>query len=793
MKAQTQFAFIGLIVLIALITSIALPITAMADGAPTPPPPSDSSGSAQPAQGADTSAPAVDTSAPAQPADTSAPAADTSAPAQPADTSAPTEPPPATDAAAKSTDAPAATQDPATAVAADTLAPADTSADTKSPAATDTPVVVINSTGTVEPLATQAAADIIATNDPMWCSDTSSSTCTGSFSTFSALLTTLQNNPGTYYGKGTIYIAYDYTPTGADAGGVFINGGALQGGGANGNLTDLTLQGGWGGAPGSTSTFTVPLSITSWSGDVTINDITISGTTFNGLTVNTTGNISVNNVKSNHNSTGSGAYLDNSSGTGKSISVNNSIFDDNDNAGLFARSTGNITLTDVTAGEIDQYGNEHGNGYDGAYLDNSSGTGTINVSSSIFNDNGICIECESSWSGLNAYSKGDIALTNVIANDNYGYGTYLDNTYGNGSITVRSSTFGDSSGENGNEYNGLDAFSTGNITFTNVTADGNGADGAYLQLGGNLSITGGDFSSNYGDSGLYFPPVGLSAFAQGNITLNNVTADNNNIVGAYLIAGSSGDPDIEINDSHFNDNWLFGLIAFANGNITMNNTEASGNGWIGADFGASGAVIVNCGGYNDNGLAGITDEGSSSLTLNSVELSGNGNAPYLYEGTAVIGSTDCSNRRYHHPAAGTYLPIHTINVTGGEGNGLDCTQYGGTQLILPDNDSALFPCPISDSASLGSLTNDKLPGTLPKGETFVSGFATSVIRNGASSSPVNGPITVSFSVPDNMKNDKLAILYWDGSKWVEVSAHMTPDGHFEATTDLTGTFVLVSK
>jgi hypothetical protein len=75
----------------------------------------------------------------------------------------------------------------------------------------------------------------------------------------------------------------------------------------------------------------------------------------------------------------------------------------------------------------------------------------------------------------------------------------------------------------------------------------------------------------------------------------------------------------------------------------------------------------------------------------------------------------------------------------------------------------------------------------------VSGFTTSVIKNGASSSPVESPINVSFTVPENMKNANLAILYWDGGKWVEVSGHMTPDGHFEALTNLTGTFVLVSK
>jgi len=59
---------------------------------------------------------------------------------------------------------------------------------------------------------------------------------------------------------------------------------------------------------------------------------------------------------------------------------------------------------------------------------------------------------------------------------------------------------------------------------------------------------------------------------------------------------------------------------------------------------------------------------------------------------------------------------------------------------------------------------------------------------------VEGFITVSFVIPDNMEDADLAILFWDGSAWVEVTGgHNTGDGHFEASTNLTGTFVLVSQ
>ena len=894
MKAQTRFAFIGLLVLIALVASIALPITALADGAPTPPPSSDSSGSAQPAQGADTSAPAQ----PAQPADTSAPA-------QPADTLAPTEPPPAVDTSAPATDAPAATQDPATAVASDTPAPADTSTDTNSPSATDTPIVVINSTGTVEPLATQEAADIIETGDPIWCPNTSSPVansggCSKSYGNLYSLVNAITTGKLAEPNKnGTIWItASSIAGTDSSAHNIDIDGSIFT----TWAQHTLTLNGGWDGSSAGTiigtSDFIKYISITNWTDDVTIKDINISGTNSDGLTVTTAGDIKVKDVTSTNNK-GNGASLDNSKGAGN-ITIKGSYnnFSDNQNNGLEVYSKGYVTLNNVIA---------DGNKYDGAllggdyYSDYPAIGGDISVTGSDFSfNNGH--GGSNNPAGLEAYAYGTITLKDVTANENNnGDGAYLDNCLydetrcnGTGSIDVDKSTFGDAP-STGNEHNGLEVYSNENVTLNKVTADGNKFDGAilgdpYVAIGGDISVTGNsEFNHNKGkqeggnqagleayaygyitltgvnanhnsragaslesfdtdQSGIDVSSSnlnnngtcgyecetsldGLDAFSSGNITLADVNA-NFNTYGAGVVAGSSGkitlnniaadhntdgaillagilvNPAIEINNSHFNYNSQYGLGVMALGNVTLNNTDAIGNGLDGADVGAFGAVIVSCGHYNDNGDTGINDTGSTSLYLNNPELSGNGNAPYAYAGTAIIGidcsgtlapsgSSDLSTGKSHAASINiipiTGLPIHTVNVTGGEGTGLDCTQYDGTQLILPDNNSALFPCPISDSASLGSLTSDKLPGTLPGGDTFVSGVTTSVIKNGASSSPVESQIAVSFTVPDNMKNANLAILYWDGGKWVEVPGHMTPDGHFVATTDLIGTFVLVTK
>jgi len=759
MHGQTRYSFFALIVLLALLTSLALPITVFADEQPTPAPAGDVVATDPPPA-------AVDTPVPAQP-----------------------------------------TQDVDMPVMTDTPAPTDTDvAPTDSPTQvpTDTPVVVVNDAGTVEPLATQAAADIVADNDPMWCPSGQTpggAGCTSSYSDVTSLITAL----GTHSGAGTVYFTPIYSTNDATFSHSNLN---------LANLTDLTIQGGWNGLTGGAyglsgvSVFSVPLTVVFWNGDVTINDITISAGSFagDGLYVQTAGNINVDHVNSSNNKKGNGAYLDSRDGDGN-INVTSSTFNQNNNNGLEALSAGSITLANVTAGD--------GNGNDGAYLDNSYGTGSINVSSSTFTGNGTCgSDCEANLNGLEAYSTGDITLTNVTANSNYGDGAYLDNTSsgvnlseafvfcsecsapsGNIIINGSSNTF------NGNLNNGLDVISSGSITLNNVTADSNSYIGAFLgpRCLGECYIPSGDITvsnSEFNDNTSTGYDFGLFIDTYGDVTLSNVTASNNR-------AGDGADiydfASLTVQNSTFNNNYSTisdygdGLYAVSDGLSTALNTLTGPGLEAPAGF-----ITITCSDFSNNSDYGLyvgSSEGSPySLTLNSDTFSGNHDGDYYYSGTATLTSVNCGSKSGHSHPAGIILPLHTVNITGGENTGLDCTQYSGTELILPNQDSAIFPCPLSDSASLASFTADKLPGTLPDGNTFVSAFATGVLNNGSSQSPVNGLITVSFTIPDNMKDANLAILYWDGSQWVEVpGGHVTADGHFEALTNLTGTFVLVSK
>jgi hypothetical protein len=719
MKAQTRFMYFGLIVLLALLASLALPVTARADGAPPPPPAS----------------------------------------------------PAGTDASVKS---------PATPATSLSQVPADTS------------VVAVNKKWRAEPLATQAAAKIVDTGDPIWCKAgtapvAASVNCTASSPDLASLIATLAGASQPTQ-NGTIWILL-----GPDTSAVNLDGGAAPY--STWSNYALTLQGGWDGSSSGaitgTSDFSNRIVISNWNNDLTINDIAITASGVEGLHITTTGNIRVHNVTSTHNPAGLGAMLDNGSfdiSTG-SLTVDHSDFSNNASGGLIAYSRGVITLTDVTA-------NSSQGGYGAQLYTNWDGTTKgINVNSSTFNNN--------YSDGLDAVSNGNITLNGVSASHNssgsganlyiYGWGMH---------ITIGSSTFSD------NYYDGLLAMAS-NIALNGVTADSNIGNGAHLDTlywGGSTSVSSSNFNENGND--------GLDVYSGINITLKNVTASFNSGAGSFL-SDMNNVYSIDVDSSTFNNNSYDGLDISSAAAINITNSEFNKNGSE-LDPSANGLAIfgpetngptlslisnggspvtVACSNAGDNTGYGIYDVSPNPLTLNGVIFSGNGSGTYFYPGSASVNSDGCAgggNDTGKNPVP-VSLPLHIINVTGGEANGLDCTQYSGTELILPDHDSAIFPCPISDSASLGPLTSDALPGTLPGGDTYVSAFITGVTKNGSSSSPVNGPITVSFAIPDNMKNANLAILVWDGSKWVEVPGHMTADGHFEALTNLTGIFVLVSK
>jgi hypothetical protein len=267
----------------------------------------------------------------------------------------------------------------------------------------ETDIIVLDETGQPLSLGTQEAADAIAAGDPIWCPDgaapiANTGGCTGSYSTMNDLLANEGTNIDSQSVNGTIWIS---SGTIGDVNPIVIDGSVYS----NWSNYSLTLQGGWGG---STSVFTVPISIVNWNNNVTVNNITIddlaSGGTSGGLyitTWNPEATVDVNNVLV-RGARGFGLRIET---LGGDVMVQNSTFRDTipdysifypygDAAGIFS-SGGDVTIKNSEFINNDPYGGEYG-----AWVSTGE-TGDLVVQGSTFSGNNV---------GLAAFSSNNIYI-----------------------------------------------------------------------------------------------------------------------------------------------------------------------------------------------------------------------------------------------------------------------------------------------------------------------------------------------------------------------------------------------
>jgi len=579
---------------------------------------------------------------------------------------------------------------------------------------------------------------------------------------------------------------------------------------------------------------------------------TFNGNGAQGLTIFTNSGVILKNVIANSNN-GIGAELGSSHPIGGNITVDNSGitsvsgngFNGNKDNGLDAYSTGNITLIDVIA---DDNGFIDGGPYaDGAYLDNSNGWGTINVTSSIFKGNSGDADTGVGGRGLVAHSNHDIILTDVTASDNSSGGAELDNCHyentfplactstGTGSIYLLGNNTFDDNGFDLAPSVGLFASSNSDITLNGVTALGNGyffGGGAYLEAGRDLSINNSVFSEN---CTMCLMGFGIEATSGRNASLQGVTADSNGTdlsggeeiaIGAEIYSGGN----VSIVNSDFSNQCVLGncggigLSAYSGGEITLTGVTADANSMYGAELntgldpiitnshfdnnggdgleiytGSDNAdVTINCSTANGNGGYGLEGNlGTGTLTLNGVTLNGNSSGDNDISSGALVIKPGCGGGGGKSAVLGESgsFPWNTINVpdSGDQGHGLDCSQYVGTELVLSNGDHALLPCPIGSapgtSGSISRVPSNKLPGpTLDSKFTFVSALDMEV-----NPSLSGGMATVSFKIPAGKQGANFTILHWDGTNWVKVGGSANPPGYFSVQTNLTGDFVLVTQ
>ena len=192
-----------------------------------------------------------------------------------------------------------------------------------------TDVVVVNESGEAIPLASQEAADAIDMADPMWCPTgvtPGGAGCSIDYVSLNALVADVGTGL-TPTKSGTIWIEAGPELSGSPI--IFDKDNAGFG---IWSAFDLTFQGGWSGLANKTINTATPSIISQklfidWAGSITLKDIIIDGASSvaandAALNVTTTKNILLDRVivQNNNNSNGSfvrnGAFLDNSAGTG---------------------------------------------------------------------------------------------------------------------------------------------------------------------------------------------------------------------------------------------------------------------------------------------------------------------------------------------------------------------------------------------------------------------------------------------------------------------------------------------
>jgi hypothetical protein len=344
-----------------------------------------------------------------------------------------------------------------------------------------------------------------------------------------------------------------------------------------------------------------------------------------------------------HITTADGAYLDNQYPQGlgfpQAITLTDfAEFYNNGGDGLEAYSNGRIAIHNLSASDNGGFNKaqtdpgliDPDSGW-GAYVDNNVAgippkaillTGSNNFNSN-FQD------------GLWVTSLGTITINDLSANWNGGDGAYLDNQNlgAVGGITLTTSRIDGWNNFNNNGEVGLYAISYGAISAMNVNASYNTGGGAVLFTDLTISLTGRNVFNGNGDGG--HNAAGLEARADGDITLNNVTANWNDGYGVYLdscngVAGSSCTTSGRIvltGTNTFRGNYADGLYFQSGAGASLTKVTADGNGGDGLQGYAARNISLSCGSLTNNGGYGwwLMAWGSPNVvTLQGMFAYGNG-------------------------------------------------------------------------------------------------------------------------------------------------------------------------
>ena len=668
----------------------------------------------------------------------------------------------------------------------------------------NTNVVILDEAGNSVPLVTTEAKDIVQVADPMWCPAGSLPGDAGcvAHATISSLITDITNNPGNYNADAIIYFE---KPAGGFTDSFELSETSL------GNTAydiiknnELTLQGGLNGTGTTTVTgrttfdgtagafILIGSSSNPWIGNISISRFTINGngsSTDNSLTVYTTsGDIALENININgQGGDGYTAYLESDSGD---ISVTSSVSSDN----LF-----------------DGY-NPPGNTNKGFSAKTNSGS--IEVSDTIFQD---AAGTNNNGASLSAPI---VTLTNVIAQDNDGNGIRISNA---NQVTLNNVTAAPDSASQSNGLSGVYVDGTGS-TIVNILGGSFNQNSRYgVEVTGSiLNEVSAPTCANNGLGTLSNPCYNVTPNSPPTISMSDVTVEGNTVGGWTLVFNTIGSAsDLEDGTPSISCSPAIGttlavgtttsvtctaidsglLTAGDSGNITVQDTTppviaAHADVTVGAISAAGAAVNYTSPSTTDavdgSGTAACTPAsgsifptGTTTVTCTAIDLNGNAAAPISFD---VLVENYVSPRT---KSPGFQTPV--IPVTGGTPFDVSC--FGPvTNMLNPPGVRVTFINLCGDQAVMDNLEETDLPGELPEGLSFINGFSVLIQKENTflQAFPANAQLLINLVIPASMRDADLAVIVWDGSKWVEIPGQVVND-YIELVSTQGGIFILVSK
>jgi hypothetical protein len=444
------------------------------------------------------------------------------------------------------------------------------------------------------------------------------------------------------------------------------------------------------------------------TGNLALTDLVIKNNAANGdgLDINGhTGSVTLNTVKSDRNGD-EGAKI---TGVSGSVSITNSSFDDNSQGGsgalknsLYISSTGKVTLTGVSASNF-----HRGNG---ALLQSNTG---VTVKNSLFNNNYDSTPdpvTDDYGNGLAIASgtKGSILLDHVYANNNQLAGISIYTSIG-GAVTL--STIEATGNRTGVKINNCWGFpcttTTGAVSLTNLTL--------HNQYGNLWVLANGAITGTNIESTTAYALSGAGGF--GGIILNNYPAR----------AVSS----VTLNNIYSDSNAIAGVDITSKGAVTLNHVTASNNNFgtaNGISINTTGAVTIastlGANGASDNTGNGVSISTSGAVSISKLTTYSNTSTNLYIDNSVGTGAVTVTTGSFNNSDGGSGVVVTSrgaITLT-------DVSAYYNAVdgIILSNETGSSQPVTVKTSSTSLTIDLSRNPGSAleitSKGTVTVSGL-----------------------------------------------------------------------